>query len=284
MRQRVAAVVSILLVGLGFVSTSTFAIPLIIQCEMPMQSIGLAGIRVPLSPPKSGEFLIRFQRLTGEPTQVSINFAEVKEIKPFVDQIVKTINDESAQRAPKMAAVRERGMDQTQSASFGPVTIISLNEILRFLMVYDPQEVQISFQGANNYSPFCFQLTPIREIPTLTEIQIESRPRLLFAGFPERVASGQPAQGAVAFADADDDLTQLRFDYRSEDGSVASTVNLDLALPIGAGAFGEGLKAVRFTLTVDCRRGETKFLATVVARDKKNQQSEPLSFDFICER
>ena len=282
-KSSISFVFTLLVVYVFLAAPTVLAAPILYQCEAPMQTVGSLGLRVPAPIPQSGELLIKFQRTSGESTQASINFSGVKELKVLLDQIVKLVNEEVAQRAPKMAAVRERGLDQTQSASFGPVTVIAINEVFRFSIVYDPQDVQVSFQGPNNYAPLCFQLTPIREIPTLTDIKIESRPKLLFVGFPERATSGQPTQGAVAFADADDDTAQLRFDYHSEDGSTSNTMNLDLALPIGAGAFGAGLKAVRFTLTVECRR-DTKFLATIVARDKKNQQSEPLTFDFICER
>ncbi|MBI1743454.1 hypothetical protein HYR54_10380 [Candidatus Acetothermia bacterium] len=270
--------------GLWGVS-STLAAPTVFQCPLPtIASGGLLNIPTPVALPTSGEFVIQFQRTAGESTQTSINLSEVKQLKDFLDRLAKTINDEAAQRLPKMAAVRERGLDQVIQQQFGNATASAFLEVLRLLLVYDPAEVTVNFQGPRGYSVLCTQMAPIREIPNLTDVKFTSQPILLFAAFPERVNNGDLTTGAIAYTDQEDDTTSIKISYQSEDGSVADAVSLTVQAALVPTLFGPALKAVRFQMTVDCHRRSLGFVATAVARDKVGHESEPLKFSFACER
>ncbi|MBI1741821.1 hypothetical protein HYR54_01995 [Candidatus Acetothermia bacterium] len=123
----------------------------------------------------------------------------------------------------------------------------------------------------------------MREIPDLTNVKIESQPKILFAAFPTRIRNGESTIGAIAFADFEDDVNLIRITYRAEESSLAGGV-LALTLqelPIPS-PYGEGLKAIKFDLKVGCAESLT-FEATVIANDKAGHESEPFSFKFTCE-
>ena len=153
------------------------------------------------------------------------------------------------------------------------------------MVIYDPEVIQVSFQTPNAYPISCETIAPLYgEIPNLAEVKIESRPKLLLVAFPPSIRSGKSTTGALAFADLEDDLVSLYVNYRSADGAIRDSVSLPLTqLPFGS-PYGPGLKLLKFEVQIECRRGPINFQAQAFAGDKTNQQSEPLSFTFSCDR
>ncbi len=265
-----------------FSASTALAAPTAFQCPIPTQTVGTAGLRIPAPLPKSGDLVINFQRSGADSTQATINFSEIKDATLLMDRIAKTINDESSQRGPKMASVRERGLDEIKTFSTGAVIGLAVIEVFRFLMVYDPDQVQVNFQTPSNYSINCDTLGPLREVPDLTNIAFTSKPKVLFVAAPEKFTSDQPTQIAVAFSDREDDVGSIDVAFRSKDnprnrGSGGLGFQ---TLPIPS-PFGAGLKAVKFKLTVQCESPET-FEATVTANDIKSNISEPVTVTFAC--
>jgi hypothetical protein len=114
-----------------------------------------------------------------------------------------------------MAAVRERGPDNSQFGSVGNVNVIAINEVYRFLCNNDPDEIQTNFQTPAEYPISCEKIAPLRgEIPNLTDIAFQSPPQILFVAFPPQINSGRAAIGAAAFADREDDLNIFTMSYR----------------------------------------------------------------------
>jgi len=261
------------------------AAPTLYQCTLPRATVGILDPNAPAPLPKSGELVIKFQRTMEESTKASINFDEIKSHDRLIDRIVKIITDEIAQRLPKMAAVHERGMDDIKSLTLGSTRFLLINELLRFLMVYNPEEIQTLFDGAavGGYAPICNALAPMREVPSFGEVSYESQPKILFIAFPERVRGGPSTTGAFIYADKEDDMNSLGIRYRSEDSSVKDFVAIPYeTLPV-ASPFGPGLKAVKFSLTVPCD-GPLAFEATAFISDKTGLNSEFFTFKFLCER
>jgi hypothetical protein len=286
MKQPHLAWLCILVAAFACISTKiALAGPMLFQCPAPTRAVGTVGLRVPVPVPTSGELKLQFQRPASESTQTTINFAEFRNVHTLLDRIAKAINDEAAQRGPKMASVRERGLDNSQFGSAGNISVIAINEVFRFLYINDPDEVQISFQAPSEYPINCETIAPLRgDIPNLSEIAFQSKPQLLFVAFPNQISSGRSAVGAVAFADREDDLNIFTVSYRSEDGSINDIAPLPLVpIPIPS-PFGPGLKAVKFELVIHCRQGPVSFQAKAFAGDKGNNNSEPLSFSFVCDR
>ena len=284
-------IIIVLSVSLSFVwlslgaTPSALATPTIYQCSLPTQQVGNSSLRGPVPLPKNGDFVINFQRSGTDATQATINLSEIKDVQQFADRIAKSINDEATQRAPKMASIRERGLDDVKNNFVAGALFITLNEIYRFLMVYDAAAVQISFQAPSTYSISCEALGLIAEIPDLTNVSIETKPKVLFVALPEKFKHNQATTIAVAFNDKEDDVGSIDIRYRSEDDSRnRGDASLGFTpLPLGLPSpFGAGLKAVKVKLTVQCETAQT-FEATASAIDNKGNFSEPLNFKFNCE-
>ncbi|MBI1742040.1 hypothetical protein HYR54_03130 [Candidatus Acetothermia bacterium] len=263
---------------------TVLAAPTLFQCSLPSATVGLLDPKAPAPLPKSGELVIKFQRALAESTQTAIKFAEIKDHTLLIDRIVKAITDEAAQHAPKMAAVRERGLDEIKTQTLGSFRFVLLNELLRFLMVYDAAEIQTIFDGtaAGGYTPICSALAPMREVPSFPDISFESKPKILFIAFPERVRGSQAATGAVIYTDKEDDVNSLGIRYRSEDSSVKDFVSIPYEIAPVPSPFGPGLKAVKFQLILPCE-ASLAFEATAFLSDSLGFNSEFFTFKFVCE-
>jgi hypothetical protein len=283
-RFTISAILFFVCSGLGE-SFFALASPVLFQCTLPSAKVEILEPKTPAPLPKSGELIIKFQRVGGEATQASVNLAEIRRHDLLIDRIVKAITDEAAQRAPKMAAVRERGMDEIKTETLGIFRFALINELLRFLMVYDPEEIQIFFDGSDlgGYAPLCNVLAPMREVPRFTEISYESTPKILFMAFPERARGGQATTGAVIYADKEDDVNSLGIRYRSEDSSVNDFVAIPYETIPTPSPFGPGFKAVKFQLTVPCE-ASLGYEATAFVSDNSGSYSEFFAFKFVCER
>lgn len=278
-------VITLLLVHAFLATPSVLATPTVYQCPLPTQPVGNGTLKAPVSPPKSGDFVINFQRSGADSTQATINLSEIKDVQQLSDRIAKAINDEATQRAPKMAAVRERGLDEIRTGFFGGITVLSINEVFRFLMVYDPDQVQLSFQSPGNYVISCEAVAPIREVPDLSNVTFTNQPKLLFVGFPDKVKSDVSTTIVVAYTDKEDDVNGINVRYRGDAAGprVAQGfggIGLQV-LPIPS-PFGAGLKAIKFKLQVPCDTAQN-FEATATATDDKGNTSDPLTFKFACE-
>lgn len=277
-----------LVMGIWGGALPVLAAPTLFQCAIP-QSEGI--VKVPAPIPKTGEMTITFQRSAGPLTQTAIPFSEVKGATDLIERIVKAIMDESAQRPPKMAAVREQGLDQVDKQLLGPILFVALNPIYRFIVVYDPQDIQVSFETPSAYPITCQALGAGQTIPDFSNITFTSRPKMLYVAFPERVRSGQPQTAAVVFADEDDDVNTVRITYQAQGAEPLSGI-LGPALttpPLGIPSpYKPGLKAIQFRFTIECRPrfvpvSSVTMQASAVVRDQKNQESEPIRFTFVCE-
>lgn len=278
-----------ILATLGIVvweAASTQAAPLALSCTAP-------GYANPRAFPPRAELTVTFQRFFGQTTQTVLRFYDFRDPKDFLDGLAKAINQEAAQRPPKMAAIRERGLDQLKILGIvGPIIIITFEELVSMLLVYDPEQMRIDFQGPDGYVPICSQLAPVREVPSFADVKYESRPRLLFAGMPERVRSGQSFYAVVAFTDLEDDVKEARVRYRSRDGSIAASTTVQLPVPSFPSPYAPGLKGIRFQVQINCQPplpipGAASTLAmdaefTVI--DQTGQESEPFKVGFVCER
>lgn len=286
--RKATALAILLAVGAAMIweVSGAFAAPLALSCTA-------AGYTNPRNFPPSGELTVTFQRFFGQTTQTTLRFYDFRTPKDFLDGLAKAINEEAAQRPPKMAAIRERGLDQLKLLGvIGPIIIITLEELVGMLLVYDPEQMRIDFQGPAEYIPICSQLAPVREVPSFTEVKFESRPRLLFAGLPERVRSGQPVYAVVAFTDLEDDVQQARLRYRSRDGSIAALTTVQLPVSSFPSPYAPGLKGIRFQVQINCQSplpipGGASTLAmdaefTVI--DQTGKESEPFKVGFVCER
>jgi len=275
---------TLFLASMHWAAPAVLGAPTLFQCALPSATVGLLDPKAPAPLPKSGELVIKFQRALGESTQTAIKFAEIKDHTLLIDRIVNAITDEAAQRTPKMAAVRERGLDELKTQTLGNFRFVLLNELLRFLMVYDTAEIQTSFDStaAGGYTPICSALAPMREVPSFTNISFESKPKILFIAFPERVRGGQATTGAVIYADKEDDVNSLGIRYRSEDSSVKDFVSIPYETAPVPSPFGPGLKAVKFQLTVPCE-ASLAFEATAFLSDNLGFNSEFFTFKFVCE-
>jgi hypothetical protein len=278
------------MVGIGLWEP-VLAAPTLSQCHIPLREHGFGSLKTPAPLPSSGELVIQFQRVTGEPTQARINFADVKDTEDFLEQIAKAINDESAQRPPKMTAVRERGLDQATKQQLGPILIIALNSIYRFLVISDPTEIQLEFQTPGSYTITCEALALGRTIPNLSEVTFESRPKVLYTAFPERVRSGRSSDAAVIFADKEDDVDWVRINYQAKSAAAITGVfGVQLGVPPLniPSPYAPGLKAVKFQFSMECRPtiipfSEVTLDARLIVRDRAFQESEPIKFTFVCE-
>lgn len=269
----------------GWEATPAHAAPLALSCAAP-------GYTNPRAFPPRADLTITFQRFFGQTTQTVLRFYDFSNPKDFLDGLAKAINQEAAQRPPKMAAIRERGLDQLKLLGvFGPIIIITLEELVSMLLVYDPEQMRIDFQGPDGYVPICSQLAPVREVPSFADVKYESRPRLLFAGMPERVRSGQSVYAVVAFTDLEDDVKEARVRYRSRDGSIAASTTVQLPVSSFPSPYAPGLKGIRFQVQINCQpplpipgAGTLAMDAEFTVIDQTGKESEPFKVGFVCER
>ncbi len=264
---------------------SAQAVPLALSCTAP-------GYTNPRAFPPRADLTVTFQRFFGQTTQTVLRFYDFSNPKDFLDGLANAINQEAAQRPPKMAAIRERGLDQLKLLGIiGPIIIITIEELVSMLLVYDPEQMRIDFQGPEGYVPICSQLAPVREIPSFANVKYESRPRLLFAGIPERIRSGQLVYAAVAFTDLEDDVKEARVRYRSRDGSIAVSTTVQLPVPSFPSPFAPALKGIRFQVQINCQTPLPIPGASTLAMDAEftvidqtGKESEPFKVGFVCER
>ncbi|MBI1741822.1 hypothetical protein HYR54_02000 [Candidatus Acetothermia bacterium] len=132
------------------IACPVFAEPFAFQCQLPMRP---AVIQTPVPLPTNGQFIIKFQRFAGESSFATIGFSGIRgDHKRFLERIAQEINNESAQRPPKLAAVRERGLDQVRTESVANITVVALDEIFRLLLVYDRSAMTVAFEGPSGYT------------------------------------------------------------------------------------------------------------------------------------
>lgn len=281
-----------------FVATMCVAFSMVVWQVAPAQAAPLAlsctapGYTNPRTFPPRAELTVTFQRFFGQTTQTVLRFYDFSTPKDFLDGLAKAINQEAAQRPPKMAAIRERGLDQLKLLGVvGPIIIITLEELVSMLLVYDPEQLRIDFQGPDGYIPICSQLAPVRDVPNFAEVKFESRPRLLFAGMPERVRSGQSVYAVVAFTDLEDDVQQARMRYRSRDGSIAALTTVQLPVSSFPSPYAPGLKGIRFQVQINCQpplpipgASTLAMDAEFTVIDQTGKESEPFKVAFTCER
>ena len=260
-----------------------FAEPLALSCRAP-------GYTNPRAFPPRGELTIAFQRFFGQTTQTTLQFSDFRDPKDFLDKLAEVINQEADQRLPKMAAIRERGLDQLKLLGFfGPIIIITIEELVGLLLVYDPAEMLIEFQGPDGYVPICSQLAPVREVPSFANVKYESRPSVLLAGMPGRVRSGQTVYAAVAFTDLEDDVKEARVRYRARDGSVSASTTVQLPVSSFPSPYAPGLKGLRFQVQINCPSA-VPFASSLLMDaeftviDQTGKESEPFKLSFTCDR